>query len=443
MSPNRAEAYVANVGYVLVVDTTTNRWSTSFRTGSSGSLDLNAGGTRLFVGASTYVFTFDTSSRSVVGHKYIGDITYSVAVHPVTGDYYVSRYYNRDVMVLDAALQPKSTIPVGCGSYMNGMAFTPDGSRLYLTCYTDPGAVKVIDPAAARVIGSIPVGRYPEGVAFSPDGLRAYVANYISESVSVIDVPNGWVTDELTSATTAGTSFGRITDLGDQAQSLRVEDSELPAGGIMVTADASGGPTPASIQPCGLTNYTFRFRAGSSGEIYCGSADLQVLSGTVEVEFETPEGAKGYAEIGAGNGLILDPPLLPLDPPFSIWAPDTNTSPVVVIIDGKPVVLAPGAAVADADGDGVSNETDNCPTVPNPGQEDSNGNGIGDACDIRKCDVDKDGGIDKNDLSLISRGRDQVPLTGDPRDANGDGRITPADTQFCIQRCTRPNCATQ
>jgi acetyltransferase-like isoleucine patch superfamily enzyme len=34
----------------------------------------------------------------------------------------------------------------------------------------------------------------------------------------------------------------------------------------------------------------------------------------------------------------------------------------------------------DADGDGVPDGTDNCPTVPNPDQEDTNGDGYGDAC---------------------------------------------------------------
>lgn len=59
------------------------------------------------------------------------------------------------------------------------------------------------------------------------------------------------------------------------------------------------------------------------------------------------------------------------------------------------------------------------------------------------CDVDLDGDIDKNDLSLISRARGQRPVPGDPRDANLDGVIDAADVKACIQKCTRANCATQ
>lgn len=60
-----------------------------------------------------------------------------------------------------------------------------------------------------------------------------------------------------------------------------------------------------------------------------------------------------------------------------------------------------------------------------------------------KCDANGDGAIDTVDLSLISRARGKTALPGDPRDADSDGVITPADVKACIPRCTRPNCATR
>src|SRR3546814_2282262 len=42
----------------------------------------------------------------------------------------------------------------------------------------------------------------------------------------------------------------------------------------------------------------------------------------------------------------------------------------------------------DADGDGVNNDTDNCPDDDNPGQEDSDNDDIGDVCDTVEGDCD-------------------------------------------------------
>ncbi len=75
-------------------------------------------------------------------------------------------------------------------------------------------------------------------------------------------------------------------------------------------------------------------------------------------------------------------------------------------VDGNGI----GDACQDTDLDGVLDINDNCPLVANPGQEDVDGNGIGDACQ----DTDADTILDINDNCPTVANTDQA-------DANGNG----------------------
>ena len=61
------------------------------------------------------------------------------------------------------------------------------------------------------------------------------------------------------------------------------------------------------------------------------------------------------------------------------------------------------------DGDGIQNSSDNCPTVPNGDQSDTDGDGTGDECDA---DLDGDGVDNSDDNCPWFSNAAQTELTG-------------------------------
>ena len=83
--------------------------------------------------------------------------------------------------------------------------------------------------------------------------------------------------------------------------------------------------------------------------------------------------------------------------------------------DGVDALTASVAVLVaqDIDGDGVLDHQDNCRTIPNANQRDTNSDGYGNLCDA---DLDNNGFVNFTDLSLFK----QKFTTSDP-DANLDG----------------------
>ncbi|HUR86775.1 MAG TPA: thrombospondin type 3 repeat-containing protein [Solirubrobacteraceae bacterium] len=90
----------------------------------------------------------------------------------------------------------------------------------------------------------------------------------------------------------------------------------------------------------------------------------------------------------------------------------------------------------DVDGDLVPNEADNCPTVPNGAQVNTDGDPLGDSCDP---DDDDDGVADTSDNCRIVVNPDQADANGDgrgdacpPVDTDGDGYLDEDDNCLTV-----------
>ena len=135
-----------------------------------------------------------------------------------------------------------------------------------------------------------------------------------------------------------GVTTGTILDRGDQ--NLIVEDASDVAKGVAITADVSGGATPATVSICGGAT-TLSLTAGDQVTVTCGSVTIEVVSGPVGAVFLGDDGTVGTAELDTAETLTFDPATV------TFTAPPSNPSVVRVTVDGSifdviPVDIKPG-----------------------------------------------------------------------------------------------------
>jgi len=206
------------------------------------------------------------------------------------------------------------------------------------------------------------------------------------------------------------------------------------AGVYPVFANADDPTAPSPLVPSttpiadlvGVPYATFVPPAGSGGD----SFDLAAV-GLHAVRFVSIDASQIDARFGGLSGFDLDA-MAAVHSIDIAGLVDTDGDGIPDEADDCPTVPDPeqidsnhdgigdacqGGGPPDTDGDGIPDSMDNCPTVPNPDQADSNHNGIGDACDT------SGSGAPDRDGDGVPDSRDNCPDTpnADQQDSDGDG----------------------
>jgi YVTN family beta-propeller protein len=133
----------------------------------------------------------DLTSGQELGRQPTGKAPHEIAISPDGKTAAVVAYGDRTVDLFDVASRAKlKTIDLAPNNGPHGIVWLKDG-RLVVTTERSK-SLAVVDPAAGRVVASIPTDQEATHmVAVSSDGRIAYTANIRSGTVSVVDLKQG------------------------------------------------------------------------------------------------------------------------------------------------------------------------------------------------------------------------------------------------------------
>jgi DNA-binding beta-propeller fold protein YncE len=178
-------------------------------------------------------------------------------------DDYNSAIYQYDLGA-DGTLSPKSPeMVLGCGSFRNHIALSPDGRNAYVTTWSDCGTVHQYDIDADGKLSPksppyLDVGGFgdPTGLAVSPDGKSVYVANTGDGRIYQYDAGGGGeLSPKRPPSVAAGTGpFGVAVSPDGQSVYVtnttsdgRVYQFDVGRGGALTPK--SRGTVPAGVHP--------------------------------------------------------------------------------------------------------------------------------------------------------------------------------------------------
>ena len=181
----------------------------------------------------------------------------------------------------------------------------------------------------------------------------------------------------------------------------------LLSGGMAAKALSYTVVTPQQAQQMIETNSALTVVDVREVNEYCGANGH--IPGALNYPWISGVLQKDYTELGLDAETLMVCQKRPRSSLASEFLDSKGFSHVYSMDGGMSVWLWNTATCVDTDGDGINDDRDNCPTVSNPDQRDTDQYGVGDACEEKKlCPAEALYGEHSEEVLLLRDFRDSL-----------------------------------
>ncbi|MBI4231006.1 MAG: choice-of-anchor D domain-containing protein [Planctomycetes bacterium] len=354
---------------------------------------------------------------------------------------YVAESSVGEFSVVDVATGSVTRIASGL-NFPSGVAVTRDGSTAFVTEQTTGTLLRVnlSTGAVTQVVASLGL---PVQVVLNAAETKAYVAEFSSGRLTAVDLAARTTTPIAVGlARASGVALNALetTAYVTELDSGRLAAVDLATGSITRLASGLSGPMGLDVDPSGTTAWVTEYDSGELSAINLSNGVItrvtSGLSGPTGALLTIPAACRaGYLSVDPVSGVVEPFGSTDVTVRFNAagLAGGRYEADIVVASNDpvRPKVTIPATltVVVDSDDDGVLDPDDNCPLVPNTGQEDLDGDRLGDSCD--NCPAVSNPGQEDADQDAIGDGCDSCMDT----DHDGFG-----DPGFPQNSCPPDNC---
>ena len=257
------------------------------------------------------ISVIDTSNNSLIATIGFNDeslsATTSIAIDPINGYIYAAGDGGVMFVVSPASTEFKTIVQYvnpgsGLGT-LRGVAFDSNNGNIYATTSDSAGDVIVIDGTTNSLIGTVEAAVGAQGIAIDNSNGNIFVANWINDSVTMIESTTLAQGETITFSQSGGTgsvSFGSTTCALSSEGACSVSVTALTIGSATIEASYAGDSN------FGFSSGTFSLTIASKSSTSVVCAPSPVDSGsattcTATVTGTSPTGTVSWSTSGQGE----------------------------------------------------------------------------------------------------------------------------------------------